>query len=127
MSRNKRSIGISALRSLEFNENLDARVRDGTWNRILLGDVANLDGTRSVFTVDDLTPELEQRCMDMDIHPSGSLPGIDEIGVEASSRPLRVRVGGLNWAIDGDVLWLEFQLPKGAFATTVLRELVVLQ
>ena len=23
-----------------------------------------------------------------------------------------------------DVLWLEFQLPKGSFATTVLRELV---
>jgi len=122
MSRNKRSIGISALRSLKFNESLDVRVRDGTWNRILSGDVANLDGTRSVFTFDDLTPELEQRCTDMDIHPSGSLPGIEEIGVEASHRPLRVRVSDLKWAFEGDALWLEFRLPKGAFATTVLRE-----
>lgn len=124
MSRNKRSIGISALRSLKFNEGLDARVKDSTWNRILPGDTANLDGTRSIFTVDDVTAELEQRCSDMDIHPSGLLPGIDEIGVEASSRPLRVRVADLGWAIDDDALWLKFQLPKGAYATTVLREIV---
>jgi tRNA pseudouridine13 synthase len=123
MARSKRSIGISAIRSLEFNDNLDARVRDGTWNRILPGDVANLDGTRSVFTVDELTPELEQRCSEMDIHPSGCLPGISELGVGPSSRPLRLRVQDLNWEIDGDALWLEFALGRGSYATTVLREL----
>ena len=123
MARSKRSIGISALRSLEFNDNLNARVRDGTWDRLLPGDVVNLDGTRSVFTADELTPELEQRCSEMDIHPSGCLPGISEIGVEPSSRPLRVRVQDLNWEIDGDALWLEFALGRGSYATTVLREL----
>ena len=123
MSRNKRSIGISAIRSLEFNDELDARVRDATWNRILPGDVANLDGTRSIFTVDDVMPELEQRCKDMDIHPSGLLPGIDELGVEPASRPLRLRVQDLQWEIDGDALWLEFSLGRGSYATSVLREL----
>ena len=124
MSRNKRSIGISALRSMDFNDTLDGRVRDGTWNRILPGDVANLDGSRSVFVADEVTPELEQRCTEMDIHPSGSLPGIDEIGVEASSRPLRMRVRDLRWEIEGDALWLEFRLRKGSYATAVLREIV---
>ena len=123
MPRNKRSIGISAVRSLEFNDELDDRVRDDTWNRILPGDVANLDGTRSIFTVDEVTPELEQRCKDMDIHPSGSLPGIDELGVEPASRPLRLRVQNLQWEIDGDALWLEFSLGRGSYATAVLREL----
>jgi tRNA pseudouridine13 synthase len=123
LSRSKRSIGISAIRSLEFNDNLDARVRDNTWKRILPGDVVNLDGTRSVFTVDELTPELEQRCKEMDIHPSGCLPGISAIGVEPSSRPLRLRVQDLNWEIDGDALWLEFALGRGSYATAVLREL----
>ncbi len=123
MARSKRSIGISAIRSLEFNDNLDARVRDGTWNRLLPGDVVNLDGTRSVFTADELTPELEQRCSEMDIHPSGCLPGISEIGVEQSSRPLRVRVQDLNWELEDDTLWLEFGLGRGSYATTVLREL----
>ena len=124
VSRHKRSIGISALRSLEFNEILDARVRDGSWNHILAGDIANLDGSRSVFTVGEVTLELEQRCADMDIHPSGCLPGIDKLGVAESSRPLRMRVGDLKSTLKDDVLWLEFQLPKGSFATAVLREIV---
>ena len=47
MSRHKRSIGISALRSLEFNNELSARVKDGTWNLILASDTANLDGSNS--------------------------------------------------------------------------------
>jgi len=123
LPRNKRSIGISAIRSLEFNNELDARVRDATWNRILPGDVANLDGSRSVFTVDEVTPELEQRCTDMDIHPSGLLPGIDELGVEPSSRALRLRVQDMKWEIEGDVLWLEFSLGRGSYATALLREL----
>ena len=126
MSRSKRSIGISAVRSLEFNDALDVRVRDGTWNRILPGDVVNLDGTRSVFTVDELTPELEQRCKEMDIHPSGCLPGISAIGVEPASRPLRLRVQDLHWEIDADALWLEFALGRGSYATAVLREIVQL-
>ena len=126
MARSKRSIGISAIRSLEFNDNLDARVRDGTWNRLLLGDVVNLDGTRSVFTADELTPELEQRCSEMDIHPSGSLPGISEIGVEPSSRPLRMRVQDLKWELEDGALWLEFGLGRGSYATAALREIVQL-
>ena len=126
MSRSKRSIGISAIRSLEFNDELDVRVRDGTWNRILPGDVVNLDGTRSVFTVDELTPELEQRCSEMDIHPSGCLAGISEIGVEPSSRPLRMRVQDLQWEIEADALWLEFSLGRGSYATAVLREIAQL-
>ena len=123
MARSKRSIGISAIRSLEFNDELDARVRDDTWKRILPGDVVNLDGTRSVFTVDELTPELEQRCSEMDIHPSGCLPGISAIGVEPSSRPLRMRVQDLKWELEDDALWLDFSLGRGSYATAVLREI----
>jgi tRNA pseudouridine13 synthase len=127
VARHKRSIGISALRSLDFNNSLDERVREGTWNRILPGDVANLDGSRSVFAVDEITPELERRCTEMDIHPTAVLPAIEKVGVEAASRPMRMRLGDLKWTLENDVLWLEFELPKGAFATTVLRELAVLQ
>lgn len=122
--RNKRSIGISALRSLEFNDELSTRVVDGTWNQILVDDTANLDGSGSVFAVDELTAELEQRCNELDIHPCGTLPALDKIGVKAAHRPLRMRVGEIGWQRKDDAIWLEFQLPKGSFATTVLRELV---
>jgi len=127
MSRTKRSIGISAVRSLEFNNELDGRVRAGTWNRILPGDVVNLNGTRSVFTTDEATSELDQRCSDMDIHPGGDLPGIDELGVEPSTRPLRMPVQDLQWELDNDALWLEFSLGRGSYATAVLREIVQLE
>lgn len=123
LSRNKRSLGISALRSYRFNKELDARVRAGTWNKLLPGDMANLDGTGSVFAVDDVTAELERRCLDMDIHPCGSLPGFEAIRVEEGTRALRMRVTDLRWEIEEDVLWLEFRLRRGSYATAVLREI----
>jgi tRNA pseudouridine13 synthase len=125
LSRHKRSIGISALRSAQFNEELDARVRAGSWNTLLPGDIANLDGTGSVFPIDDVTADLERRCAEMDIHPCGTLKAIPEVAVAASQRPLRTRVSDLEWELQDAVLWLEFSLGRGAYATAVLREIVL--
>lgn len=154
MTRQKRSIALSASRSFLFNEILAARVGDASWDRILPGEVANLDGTGSVFVVETVGEDEVRRCDEHDIHPTATLwgreaplgagciadmendavtahsdlcAGLVKIGVNASSRPLRVRVQQLEWTIEDDALWLSFDLPKGAFATTVLRELVVLQ
>ena len=49
---------------------------------------------------------------------------ISEIGVEPSSRPLRMRVQDLKWELEDDALWLDFSLGRGSYATVVLRELV---
>ena len=124
VSRNKRSIGISALRSFEFNNELSTRVAAGTWDRLLPGDKVNLDGSNSVFDVDDVTDELARRCAEMDIHPCGTLPAFEKIAVKAAFRPLRLRVRDLDWQHEGEVFWLGFHLPKGSFATAVLREIV---
>lgn len=123
MPRNKRSIGISALRSFEFNRELDRRVLDGTWNRFVAGDVANLDGTNSTFVVDDVTAEIVQRCAGMDIHPAGLLPAYETIRVAASHRALRMRVADASWELTDDTLWLDFRLGRGGYATAVLREI----
>ena len=122
--RHKRSIGISALRSLKFNEGLDERVRAGSWDSLLPNDFANLDGTGSVFAVEEVTTELERRCAELDIHPCGQLPEIPEARVAASRRPLRMRVRKLQWTIDDGALWLDFSLGRGSYATAVLREIV---
>ena len=122
LSRHKRSIGISALRSFEFNTTLDARVRDDTWDQLVPGDVANLDGTGSVFEVGEVTPELKQRCAELDIHPAGLLPGFESIRVAPAYRPLRARVIELTWEFGKEALWLGFRLGKGCYATGVLRE-----
>lgn len=126
LPRNKRSIGISALRSLEFNKALDARVRDGTWNRLLPGDRANLNGTGSHFHPEAVTPELERRCTELDIHPTGILPAIESIRVEASDRPLRMCVADLSWQIEDEALRLEFTLGRGSYATAALREIALI-
>ena len=150
VKRDKRSIAISAARSFLFNQILNARVRGHTWNRLQAGDLANLDGSGSIFSVAELTDELVDRCSVRDIHPTGTLwgdgaprttgkvaaaeldavadhellvEGLKNARVDASSRALRLVADGMSLEFGDDVLWLEFCLPKGGFATTVLREL----
>ena len=76
-ARSERSFTISAARSLVFNAVLAERVIDRSWDRLRPGDVANLDGTGSIFAVDVPTPQLEERCRALDIHPTGPLWGAD--------------------------------------------------
>jgi tRNA pseudouridine13 synthase len=141
LPRHKRSIAISTARSSLFNDFLDTRVRAGTWNRMCPGDRANLDGSGSVFDVEEVDQELEQRCLDMDIHPAGWLPGVGapsfEIPadrepwlaalardrVKAANRSLRLKIMDFSWAAEPDALMLEFSLGRGAFATSVIREI----
>jgi len=136
LPRHKRGIAISTIRSYLFNEALDARVTAGTWNVLLPGDKANLDGTGSVFDVNDVDEELERRCATMDIHPAGLLAGegsglgteawrtaLDRARVAADYRSLRLRVHGAEWSVVDDAATVSFTLGRGAFATSVLREI----
>jgi tRNA pseudouridine13 synthase len=142
---------LSAARSLVFNAILAERVTAGTWNRLLTGDVANLDGRGSTFKVDALDAELTRRCEQGELHPTAPLPGDGEskatgevLALEQSvlarfpevtalvhaarvamdRRALRVRARDFECRVEGSNLHLRFTLPKGAFATTLLRELV---
>ena len=150
LSRPKRSIALSAARSFLFNEILSARVKQGNWNVVLRGELANLDGSASVFTVDDSDDELAARCESMDIHPTGTLwgdnaplgsaegaelerrviepyadlvAGLASARVDAASRSLRLPVRELEWEFLPHALELKFSLAPGGYATTVLREL----
>ncbi len=147
--RGQRSFTLSAARSLIFNAILQARVHDGTWDRLLAGDVANLDGSGSVFPVSEVDDTLAARAHALDVHPTAPLWGsgtamsagaVHELeettarsfeplpsllaaaGASAERRSLRVKVAGLQATWEHDDLLLAFRLPPGAFATTVLRE-----
>lgn len=136
LPRHKRSIAISTVRSFLFNEHLHARVVDSSWNKLQPGDKANLDGTGSVFEVDEVNDDLVRRCREMDIHPAGELAGdgsdcdnetwlaaLGKARVEPGTRSLRLRVTGLEHEIDANSVTLSFALGRGTFATSVLREL----
>jgi len=140
LPRHKRSIAISSARSFLFNEYLHERVLGGTWNEILPGDIANLDGTGSVFDVDEVDADIERRCDEMDLHPATELAGegsqigneswqraFDKGRVKPGHRSLRLKVRDLRAEVSPDGIELAFTLGRGAFATSVLRELVCYQ
>ena len=142
---------LSAARSLIFNAILAERVRRGTWNSFVSGDVANLDGRGSVFAVEEGDTSLAARGDSLEIHPTAPLMGegeslakADALALEQSvaaafpealaviaaarmnseRRALRIRIRELDYQYSGDVLTLRFALSAGSFATTVLREII---
>ena len=149
LRKNKRSIALSAARSYLFNHILQQRVDDGSWNHLIPGECACLDGTNSIFVVDQLDPQLLKRCEEMDIHPGGALWGRGEPScsgdilaleqaavapfeefrqgletqMDQSRRALRLAARDLDWELDAQTLWLEFGLTSGGYATAVLREI----
>lgn len=144
----QRGFALSAARAAIFNAVVARRVGDRTWNKLLPGEIVNLDGSGSVFVADLIDGALEERCAQLDIHPTGPmwgsassrpLPALEaEVGarhevlarglsdarLEPERRALRTRVDCLEWQIEGEVVQLRFRLFRGAFATAVLHELV---
>lgn len=143
------SILPSAARSLLFNQVLDRRIADGSWHAGLPGDWMALDGSGSGFAAPELDAALAERLRTLDIHPTGPMAGQGEaattdaaaeveaavlavhdpvvdrlraLGVSADRRPLRVRVSELAADVRPDAVELQFSLPPGSYATTVIAQ-----
>jgi tRNA pseudouridine13 synthase len=112
-----------------------------------------LAGSRASFLAEAVDDELIGRCLSFDIHPSGPLWGAGEVltcgeaaaleqqvvgsfpdwtaglagaGLRQERRPLRLQLLALESRIaEEHLLEIGFELPAGAYATAVLRELVV--
>jgi len=146
----ERGFVLSAARSLVFNAVLAERVREGSWNGLEAGDLANLDGRGSFFAVSALDAVLQERAERLEIHPTGpmwgqgapatqsrilelerrvaaDLPAAADLcvaaGMAQERRSLRLRVADLECRFEGADVSLSFQLTRGSFATVVLREL----
>ena len=50
--------------------------------------------------------------------------GLEQNGASAARRSTRLKVGDLTWSLGGNALTIRFRLGRGAFATTVLREVL---
>jgi tRNA pseudouridine13 synthase len=151
--RSQRSFALSSARSALFNAVLAERVRRGSWNQLLPGEAVMLDGRRSFFVANEPDAALTGRCIAMDVHPTGPMPGRGSspaVGaaleleqavlapeqsllellvaerVDHERRSLRLPVRELTWSFDAvDTLELRFMLPRGAFATAVVHELLL--
>ncbi|MGA7801596.1 MAG: tRNA pseudouridine(13) synthase TruD [Gammaproteobacteria bacterium] len=151
VDRHRRGLYLSAARSWLFNQVLAARVRDGSWDRFVAGDVLQPDASHGWFVPEPDDTQLDERLMKLEIHPTGPLwgrgrpglsgqaleletavlqpwalfrAGLERAGMDQERRALRLRAGDLRWRHEGDDLCLEFALTRGAFATAVIRELV---
>ena len=149
--RVQRGFALSAARSAIFNAVLAQRVADGTWSDVQAGDMASLDGSNSIFAVEQSDEILADRCARLDIHPSGPLwgrgalltggdvlameqriaqslapfgEGLERAGLDQERRSLRLRVSNLQWDRSEGNVRLQFRLPRGAFATAVLHEIL---
>ena len=130
---------------------LAARVAAGSWEQLLAGDLANLEGRGSYFAVDAADETLSTRAARLEIHPTGPLWGAGPLQSRArvaelensvaarfpqlcavcvaaamrqERRSLRLAVHDLRLEEEPEAAVLHFRLGRGSFATAVLRELI---
>ena len=141
---------ISAYQSSLFDRVVEQRL--GELDRIRLGDVAWKHANGACFLVEAPEVESE-RARQFEISATGPMFGtrmkqaggavhsseeqiLEREGIalgafdlgnglhmEGERRPLRVPLGDPSFTLDGDNLCVEFSLPKGSYATSVVREI----
>lgn len=146
------SFWLSAIRSWFFNQALSDQVASGLWGQVFLDDRVQLQGTQSSFRVDDIDANLLRRLHQLDLHPqlplanNGALADtsmlrahsmtqswsedgalleqLNRLSLGREQRAARVIPKNMVWELLNDQLIVQFSLPKGSFATSVLRELI---
>lgn len=149
--KNKRSMYLSAARSWLFNRIISERVSLNNWLHYIPGDVPGFQDSGSLILRDhndelkariasgdvvltaplwgegELLSEAECRALEQTtLEPySGLKSGLEDARMKQERRGIRLIPGQMNWEWLGDAtLRLSFDLPKGCFATSVLRELL---
>ncbi|MBS0151548.1 MAG: tRNA pseudouridine(13) synthase TruD [Nitrospira sp.] len=152
MNRNQRIWYLNTYQSFLFNRILARRIDQ--IDRLFSGDWAMKQDNGACFQVDDAEKEQPRAdrfeisptgiLFGSRVSWAGGEPGTVEeaviteagatkdalitaakaCGFRGERRALRVPLTELNWALSGNVLTLSFGLPPGAYATSVLRELM---
>lgn len=138
----------SALQSLLFNEWVKQRMESGTYGHVLEGDIAVKHVSGGKFQVGDAATE-DPRAVALEISATGPLFGrkyheaqgaaraiedavLAEYGLTRETfkplagdrRPIRFPLTDCTLEVVPEGYWVSFFLPKGGFATAVLRELM---
>ena len=143
-----RTLVLSAFQSRLFNQWLTERMQRDEFLTIIPGDVAKKTDTGGIFIVED-AQEDQQRFDRGEITYTGPIYGskmrmardrageledaiLEEQGLDpqafgrarltGSRRPVRLDLAGLNLELTEQGIWFKFALPKGAYATSVMRE-----
>jgi tRNA pseudouridine13 synthase len=125
----KKGLYLSAVRSFVFNELLAARIAQGLWGRTLPGDVLDEAGLptgplwgRGRVATTDAAQALENGVAE---RHATLCDGLEHAGLDQERRALVARPQAMRWSWpQDDRLVLEFVLPAGTYATSVLEELL---
>lgn len=124
-----KGIYLSAARSYLFNRLLSQRVADGSWCNLEAGDLCSeaapglptgplwgrgrvKTGGRIAVLENSLAQEYAEWC-----------EGLEHSGLQQERRPLCLPLQDLHWTLEREQLRLEFVLPVGCYATSVVREI----
>lgn len=149
--KKKRGMYLSAARSLVFNDLISERISQQTFDKPIAGDVLMLAGTQSVFLADVIEDSLITRLAEHDLditapmwgagelmttgdagdferaiadkHPA-FCQGLPRFGLKQERRRIRLTPKTADIKVDNDIVTLSFFLPAGAYATTIMRELI---
>ena len=152
LKKDSRRFAISAARSWIFNQILTQRVLSGTWNQRIPGEVLIFKDNQSVIVPERFNQSADEKWQQGELHPSGPLWGCgnllsqdkarhlelfianqtpiltkgleQKVVVTQNRRPLRQWVRNLQYQWQENDITLSFFLPKGTFATALLKELI---
>jgi len=125
----KKGIYLSAVRSFVFNEVLALRIRQGLWGVSVPGDVMDDAGQptgplwgRGRVNTTDQAQALENAVAE---RHAALCQGMEYAGLDQARRALVVSLGNMAWEWpQASQLVLTFTLPAGAYATSVLNEIL---
>ena len=128
-SPKKKGIYLSAVRSFVFNEVLALRIQSGLWGKTLPGDVMDeagrptgpLWGRGRVITTDQ-AQALENGVAE---RHATLCEGMEYAGLDQERRALVASPAEMSWEwLQADQVVLNFSLPAGTYATSVLNEIL---
>ncbi len=129
VKRHNKHLVMSAARSYLFNKVLELRIQHNNWQNIVDGDplidempTGPLWG-RGRSAAQSLALDLEQQALESF---SAWCDGLEHVGLQQERRPLILKAEHMNWALSEGNLVLEFRLPPGQYATSLLREIAIL-
>lgn len=146
------SFWLSAIRSWFFNKALSTQIEHHVWNNVYINDRVQLQATSSELKLDNIDASILKRLHQLELHPlmplanatalqdtsqvrshimaeawhgkEDLLAGLLSFGLAREDRLTRLYPENMNWEIKDAQLILQFSLPKGSYATSVLRELL---
>lgn len=127
-NRNKRSLYLSAVRSLLFNQLLAARLQRGLWGQTMAGEVLDDQhmATGPLWGRGRLASQDDVLALETEVvagYPD-ACDGLEHAGLKQERRALVAQPMQLQWQWPAeDELVLSFLLAPGYYATSVLREL----